>query len=53
LYALEQRARRERASAQVRLVRAAFAAAKSFTKRVFSTRGPSAHDVRRQVARHA
>jgi len=53
LYALEQSARRERARAQIRLARAAISAVRSFADRVFSVRGPSAHDVHRQVARHA
>jgi hypothetical protein len=53
LYALEQRARRARALEQARLARAAVAFVKSWLAGVFATRGPSAHDVHRQVARHA
>ena len=53
LYALEQRARRDRTRAQLQLMRLAIASAKSFVERIFSTRGPSAHEVHRQVARHA
>jgi hypothetical protein len=53
LYALEQSARRERAREQVRLVRIAIAAVKSFAAQALSMRAPSAHEVHRQVARHA
>ena len=49
LYALEQSARRERALAQARLVRAAVSAVKSLFARAFS----SAAHIQRQVARHA
>ena len=53
LYALEQSARRARSREQARLARLAFASVKSLFQRVFATRGPSALDVHRQVARHA
>jgi hypothetical protein len=53
LYALEQNARRERARAQIRIARRAYQAVKSFAQHAFSLRGPSAHAVHRQVARHA
>jgi hypothetical protein len=53
LYALEQSARRARSLAQARLARAAFASLKSMVVRLFALRGPSAHAVNRQVARHA
>ena len=53
LYALEQSARRARAKEQVRLARAAIASVTAWLGGVFATRGPSAHAVHRQVARHA
>ena len=53
LYALEQRARRQRAEEIVRLSSAAVCAVKSFFSRLFATRGPSAACVERQVAHHA
>ena len=53
LYALEQSARRARATEQVRLARAALGSVASWLARVFATRGPSANAVHRQVARHA
>jgi hypothetical protein len=53
LYALEARARRERAEAMGRLIIAAAAAIKSFFVRLLAVRGPSASDVQKQVAHHA
>ena len=53
LYALEQSARRERSREQVRLARIAIAAVTSFAAQALSMRAPSAHEVHRQVARHA
>lgn len=53
LYALEVRARRERAEAMARLILAAAAAVKSFFVRLLAVRGPSARDVQKQVAHHA
>jgi hypothetical protein len=55
LYALEQYARRERALAQARLIKAAASAVKRFFVRAlaYRSRGPSASNIRRQVAHHA
>ena len=57
LHALELRARRDRAQAQARLVRACVSAVTSLFKslyvRALSLRGPSATHIQRQVARHA
>jgi len=55
LYALEQRARRERSETIARLLVAGAAAVKSFTLRglSFALRGPSALMVRKHVVHHA
>jgi hypothetical protein len=57
LYALEQRARRERSQAQARLILAGVSAVKSLLKSLFvralSLRAPSATHIQGQVARHA
>jgi hypothetical protein len=53
LYALEQSARRERALAQARLVRAAVSAVKSLLTALYGRAFTSAAHIQRQVARHA
>ena len=53
LYALEQKARRERAEAMGHLVAAIGRGLKSLFVRAFAVRGPSAETVSKQVVRHA
>jgi hypothetical protein len=53
LYALEVSARRERAQAQIRLIRAGVSAVKSLLKSVYARAFSSAAHIHRQGARHA
>ena len=53
LYALEQKARRERAAATARVFAALGRGLKSLFVRAFAVRGPSADTVSKQVVHHA
>lgn len=53
LYALEAKARRERAEVMARLIVAAASGVKSLFVQLLAIRGPSANDVQKQVAHHA